>query len=84
MVELLNKDGKVVCTEGPFNMTQQPVKDDVKISCGNKVPTAWWLLGAAAAAGITAGVVAGGSDPAAPAAGVSVGQQSVTPASPAQ
>ena len=57
IVELLNKDGKVVCTEGPFNLTQQVAKNDVDISC-NKVPAAWWLLGAAAAAGITAGVVA--------------------------
>jgi hypothetical protein len=57
VVELLNKDGKVVCTEGPFNLTQQLVKDNVDINCG-KVPVAWWLLGAAAAAGITAGVLA--------------------------
>ena len=56
VVELLNKDGKVVCTEGPFNLTQQLAKTDVDISC-NKVPAAWWLLGVAAAAGITAGVV---------------------------
>src|SRR5690242_1680124 len=56
LVELLNKDGKVVCTEGPFNMQQQLVKDNVDISC-NHVPAAWWLVGAAAAAGITAGVV---------------------------
>jgi hypothetical protein len=57
VVELLNKDGKVVCTEGPFNMAQQSILERVDISC-NKVPVAWWLLGAAAAAGITAGVLA--------------------------
>jgi hypothetical protein len=62
VVELLNHDNKVVCTEGPFNLTQQPVKNDVNISC-NKVPAAWWLLGAAAAAGITAGVVTANSSP---------------------
>jgi hypothetical protein len=56
VVELLNKDGKVVCTEGPFDMTKQFLKNDIEISC-NKVPAAWWLLGIAAAAGITAGVV---------------------------
>ena len=56
VVELLNKDGKIVCTEGPYNLTQTFVKNDVDISC-NKVPAAWWLLGVAAAAGITAGVV---------------------------
>jgi len=62
VVELLNKNGKVVCTEGPFNMTQQFVKNDIDISC-NKVPAAWWLLGVAAAAGITAGVVVAASSP---------------------
>lgn len=56
VLELLNKDGKVVCTEGPYDMTQQFVRNEIDISC-NKVPAAWWLLGIAAAAGITAGVV---------------------------
>ena len=56
VVELLNKDGKIVCTEGPYDLTRTFVKNDVDISC-NKVPVAWWLLGVAAAAGITAGVV---------------------------
>ena len=56
VVELLNKDGKIVCTEGPYDLTRTFVKNDVDISC-NKVPAAWWLLGIAAAAGITAGVV---------------------------
>ena len=60
VLELLNKDGKVVCTEGPYDMTRQFTKNDIDISC-NKVPAAWWLLGAAAAAGITAGVLAGGT-----------------------
>ena len=59
-VELLNRDGKVVCTEGPYNLTQQLAKDSVNISC-NKVPAAWWLIGAAAAAGITAGVLTASS-----------------------
>ena len=62
VVELLNRNGKVVCTEGPFNLTQQLTKTDVDISC-NRVPLAWWLLGAAAAAGITAGVVAATASP---------------------
>src|SRR6266498_3658637 len=47
VVELLNKDGKVVCTEGPYQMTQTFLKNDIDISC-NKVPAAWWLLGVAA------------------------------------
>ncbi len=59
LVELVNKDGKVVCTEGPFDLSKQAIKSDVIIDCG-KVPAAWWLVGAAAAAGITAGVVAAG------------------------
>ena len=56
-VELLNKDNKVVCTEGPFDLSKQAIKSDVVIDCG-KIPAAWWLVGAGAAAGITAGVVA--------------------------
>jgi hypothetical protein len=66
LVELLKteKNGqiKVVCTEGPFDLTQQMLKNDVVIDCG-KLPAAWWLLGAAAAAGITAGVVAATASP---------------------
>lgn len=62
LIELLNKDGKVVCTEGPFDLTKQPVKTDVKIQCGH--PAVWWLLAAAGAAGITTGIVA--NDPASP------------------
>jgi hypothetical protein len=62
LIELLDKNGKIVCTEGPFNMTQQLVKNDIDISC-NKVPVAWWLLGAAAAAGLTAGIVTATASP---------------------
>lgn len=64
LVELVNKDGKIVCTEGPFDLAQQMNRTNVNIDC-DKVPAAWWLLGAAAAAGVTAGIVAGG--PASPA-----------------
>jgi hypothetical protein len=53
---------KVVCTEGPFDLTQTMLKNDVVIDCG-KIPAAWWLLGAAAAAGITAGIVAANASP---------------------
>lgn len=59
LVELLDKNGKVVCTEGPYDLTAYASKNDVVVDC-NKVPAAWWLLGAAAAAGITAGIVAAG------------------------
>jgi hypothetical protein len=66
LVELVrhqnNNQDKVVCTEGPFDLSQQMLKNDVVIDCG-KVPAAWWLLGAAAAAGITAGVVTATGSP---------------------
>ncbi len=62
LVEHKNDKDKVVCTEGPFDLTQQMLKNDVVIDC-DKVPAAWWLLGAAAAAGITAGVVAANASP---------------------
>ena len=66
LVELLNKDGKVVCTEGPFDMSKQAIKSDVVVDCGG-IPAAWWLVGAAAAAGITAGIIAAnGSTPLSP------------------
>lgn len=65
LVELVNKDGKVVCTEGPYLLTQAaPHKSDINIACGVP-PAAWLLLGAAAAAGVTVGVVQDG--PASPA-----------------
>ena len=60
LVELLDPKGKVVCTEGPFDLSKQPSKTGVNIECGK--PAAWWLLAAAGAAGIPAGVVS--SDPA--------------------
>jgi hypothetical protein len=63
LVELLDPKGKVVCTEGPFDLSKVPNKTDVSIECGK--PAAWWLLAAAGAAGITAGVVS--NDAASPA-----------------
>src|SRR4029079_6815993 len=66
LVELVrhqnNNQDKVVCTEGPFDLTGQMLKNDVVIDCG-KVPAAWWLLGAAAAEGITAGIIAANASP---------------------
>jgi hypothetical protein len=60
LVELVDKGGKVVCTEGPFNLTQAAAqKTNVNIDCGVP-PAAWLLVAGAAAAGITAGVVTGG------------------------
>ena len=58
IVELVDRTNKVVCTDGPFDLAVQPDRIDVKIDC-NKVPAAWWLLGAAAAAGITAAIPPG-------------------------
>ena len=59
-LELLNRKGEVVCTEGPVDLTKQANQTDVVIDCGN--PYGWWLLAAAATAGITAGVVAAGDE----------------------
>ncbi|MFB3855237.1 MAG: hypothetical protein ACE148_15640 [Vicinamibacterales bacterium] len=58
MIELYNlKEKKVVCTEGPVELTEaQLLKKDVEIDCG-RLPVAWLLLAAAGAAGITAGIV---------------------------
>ena len=63
LVQLFNlKENKIVCTEGPFDLMQQALKNDVVIECG-RTPAAWWLLGAAAAAGVTAGVVVATASP---------------------
>lgn len=55
LVELLDPKGRVVCTEGPFDLSAKPYHDIV-IDCG-RVPAALLLLGAATAAGVSAGVV---------------------------
>ena len=61
LLELVDKNGKVICTEGPYTLTQAAAqKTNVDIDCGVP-PAAWLLIAGAAAAGITAGVVAGGS-----------------------
>jgi hypothetical protein len=57
---------KVICSEGPFDIKpaapDQPFgKDDISIACNQPI-AAWLLVTAAAAAGITAGVVAGGNN----------------------
>ena len=66
MVELTKVgQNKVICSEGPFDLksgpdaTQRFGKDKIGIVC-NSPATAWLLVAAAAAAGITAGVVATG------------------------
>ena len=66
MVELTKVgQNKVLCSEGPFELksgpdaTQAFGKDKIGIVC-NTPAAAWLLVGAAAAAGITAGVVATG------------------------
>lgn len=59
LVELVQiKEKRIVCTEGPFTLTQTVTsKLDVNVSCG-KVPAAVWLLaaGAGAAAAIAVAV----------------------------
>jgi len=58
--------GKVVCQEGPFTLqTGAAAAADTMIIKGvdivcNRPVAAYWLLGAAALIGITAGIAAGG------------------------
>ena len=72
MVELVKdaapsgQGGKVVCQEGPFTLQTSAAAGDTMIIKGvdvvcNRPVAAFWLLGAAAAAGITAGVIAVGN-----------------------
>ena len=83
LVELVNKNGKVICTEGPYNLTQAVAqKTDVNIDCGVP-PTAWLLVAGAAAAGVTAGVVSG-SSASPPPAGPKAAVFTAVPASPSQ
>jgi hypothetical protein len=58
LIELIDRRGKVICIEGPFDMTQQLLKDDIVIDCGHN-PALFWLLGAAGAAGVTSAVIIG-------------------------
>jgi hypothetical protein len=58
--------GKIICTAGPFTLqdgTSQlndlMIKKGANVHC-NRPVAAWWLLGAAAAAGVTAGITASG------------------------
>ena len=57
-VELFSiKDNKVVCTEGPYELSTTKLSfTDVNINCGTN-PAAWWLAAAGgAAAAIALGV----------------------------
>ncbi len=57
LMELVNGQNKVVCTAGPFTLAT--FLSNVSIDCHRERPSAaWLLLGAAAAAGITAAVLA--------------------------
>ena len=59
--------GKIICTAGPFTLQDSTsqlndlmIKRGANVRC-NRPVAAWWLLGAAAAAGVTAGIAAGGT-----------------------
>lgn len=58
VLELLNRDAQVVCTEGPLSLMQSTSK--VSINCDRDRKPLFLLLAAAAAAGITAGIVTSG------------------------
>ena len=66
IVELIltEKDGdiKIVCTEGPYDLTQQMLKNDIVIDC-DRVPAGFYLISGAGLAGITAGVTATDTSP---------------------
>ena len=49
IVELVNKNGKVVCTEGPFDLSKQAIKSDVIVDCNKAGVAATGRLLAAAA-----------------------------------
>jgi hypothetical protein len=58
--------GKVVCSAGPFTLQDSAsqvndlmLKKGANVQC-NRPVAAWYLLGAAAAAGVTAGITTGG------------------------
>jgi hypothetical protein len=84
LMELVNGQGKVVCTAGPFAATT--ALTGVEIDCDKKKPSAaWLLLAAAGAAGVTAAVLAapGDNTNANANAGASAASQSA-PASPSR
>ena len=86
LMELVNAQGKVVCTAGPFAAA---AVTNLEINCNRKTPSAaWLLLGAAGAAGITAAVLATPSEDsdAAGAGGVGINAASfgAPPASPSR
>ena len=57
LMELVNGQGKVVCTAGPYAATN--ALTGINIDCDRKKPSAaWLLLAAAGAAGVTAAIVA--------------------------
>ena len=72
MIELVKgatpngQGGKVVCSAGPFTLQDSAsqvndlmIKKGANVQC-NRPVAAWYLLGAAAAAGITTGIASGG------------------------
>ena len=83
LMELVNGQGKVVCTAGPFAATN--ALTGIEIDCDRKKPSAaWLLLAAAGAAGITAAVVASPSDANDSGAGLSAASFAAPPASPSR
>jgi hypothetical protein len=59
--------GKIICTAGPFTLQDSGsqvadlmIKKGANVHC-NRPMAAYWLLGAAAVAGVSAGIAAGGT-----------------------
>jgi len=85
LMELVNAQGRVVCTAGPFAAA---ALTGLEIDCDKKKPSAaWLLLAAAGAAGITAAVLATpseNSDTAGAGAGTGTTPFGAPPASPSR
>lgn len=83
LMELVNAQGKVVCTAGPFAAAGGV---NVSIDCDKKKPSqAWLLLAAAGAAGVTAAVLATpAADNVSTTPALSAASFSSTPASPSR
>jgi hypothetical protein len=62
IVELLDRTGNIVCADGPYEVRPMTVDEQsdvrVELHCGH-IPAVWWLLSAASAAGVTAGITSG-------------------------
>ena len=62
-VDLVDGDGGVLCSEGPFKIAGDQVLHEAQDLCGDRSPWFWRLLAVAAGATTTGFVVSGGTTP---------------------